>query len=406
MKTGFDRIPEAIEAIAQGQMIILVDDEDRENEGDLCCAADAATPEVINFMAKHGRGLICLTLEGAQVDRLHLSMMASKNTSVFGTNFTVSIEAAQGVTTGISAADRSHTVMTAIRPDVTPSDIATPGHVFPLRAREGGVLCRAGQTEGSVDLARLAKRNPSGVICEIMNDDGTMARREDLLKFAKLHGLKIVTIKDLIQYRLNREVQVELVTEARLPTSIAGEFRILGFKNKLNDENYIALAKGTWKPNEEVLVRVHSECLTGDVFASSRCDCGQQLHIAMQMIEQAGKGVVLYLAQEGRGIGIINKIKAYHLQDQGADTVEANEKLGFNADLRDYGFGAQVLMALGLHKIRLLTNNPRKIVGLKGYGIEVVDRVPLEIKSGAENQNYLQTKKDKLGHLLRLQEHP
>jgi len=405
MSKQFDEISEAIEAIARGEMIILVDDEDRENEGDLVCAGEFATPEAINFMAKHGRGLICLTLEEAQVNQLKLPMMASNNTSVFGTNFTVSIEAAEGVTTGISAADRSHTVLTAIKPDAQPTDISIPGHIFPLKAKSGGVLHRAGQTEGSVDLSKLAGLNPSGVICEIMNDDGTMARYPELRAFADEHKLKMVTVAALIKYRMQNEVMVELAAESKLPTQIAGEFRILGFTNKMNGENYIALVKGEWAENEEVMVRVHSECLTGDVFASARCDCGQQLHQAMKLIDAEGKGVVLYLAQEGRGIGIINKIKAYNLQDQGADTVEANEKLGFAADLRDYGFGAQVLAKLGLHKIKLVTNNPRKIVGLEGYGLEVVARVPLEMDALEGNEKYLSTKKHKLGHLLNLNEH-
>jgi len=405
MSRQFDGISEAIEAIAQGKMIILVDDEDRENEGDLCCAAEFATPETINFMAKFGRGLICLTLEEDKVKQLQLPMMADNNTSVFGTNFTVSIEAATGVTTGISAADRSHTILTAVKPNAQPSDISIPGHIFPLKAKSGGVLHRIGQTEGSVDMAKLAGVNPSGVICEIMNDDGSMARYDDLRAFADLHQLKMVTVADLIKYRMQNEVMVELAAESELPTQIAGDFRILGFTNKLNGENYIALTKGEWEADEEVMVRVHSECLTGDVFASARCDCGEQLHQAMKLIDQEGKGVVLYLAQEGRGIGIINKIKAYNLQDNGADTVEANEKLGFAADLRDYGFGAQVLAKLGLHKIKLITNNPRKIVGLEGYGLEVVARVPLETVAQEGNEKYLATKKHKLGHLLNLNEH-
>ena len=406
MGKKFDTVAAAIEDIRQGKMVILVDDEDRENEGDLCCAAEMASPEMINFMAKYGRGLICLALTEKQVDRLGLPMMTARNTSVYGTNFTVSIEAAEGVTTGISAADRSHTVLTAIREDVQPGDISVPGHIFPLRAKRGGVLRRAGQTEGSVDLARLAGLNPSGVICEIMNDDGTMARYDDLRKFADLHQLKIITTEDLIKYRLNREVMVKRSAEARLPTHIAGDFRIVGFTNKLNDEEYVALIKGEWEPDEAVLVRVHSKCLTGDVFGSTRCDCGEQLHSAMKMIEEAGKGVILYLDQEGRGIGIINKIKAYNLQDQGADTVEANEKLGFKPDLRDYGFGAQVLMQLGLKKIKLITNNPHKIIGLKAYGLDVEERVPLQMETHEENEEYLKTKKNKMGHILEFHGHP
>lgn len=406
MGKKFDTIESALEDIRQGKMVILVDDEDRENEGDLFCAAEKATPEMINFMAKYGRGLICLTLDEEQVNRLGLPMMTTQNTSVYGTNFTVSIEAAEGVTTGISAADRSHTILTAIRPDAKPTDISTPGHVFPLRAKKGGVLQRAGQTEGSVDMARLAGLNPSGVICEIMNDDGTMARYDDLIKFSEEHKIKIVTNEDLIKYRLKTESMVERVAEANLPTHVAGDFKIIGFKNKLNKEEYVALVKGEWKEDETVLVRVHSQCLTGDVFGSQRCDCGDQLHTAMQMIEKAGKGVILYLHQEGRGIGILNKIKAYNLQDQGADTVEANEKLGFKADLRDYGFGAQVLMMLDLHRIKLITNNPRKIVGLKGYGIQVEGREPLITETNDQNEKYLSTKKNKLGHYLDFHGHP
>ncbi|MDH5559819.1 MAG: bifunctional 3,4-dihydroxy-2-butanone-4-phosphate synthase/GTP cyclohydrolase II [Deltaproteobacteria bacterium] len=406
MNKKFDSIESAIDDIRAGKMVILVDDEDRENEGDLCCAAEKATPEVINFMAKHGRGLICLALSDGQVDQLGLQMMTSQNNSVFGTNFTVSIEAAEGVTTGISAKDRSHTILTAIKKDVKRQEIVSPGHIFPLRAKEGGVLRRAGQTEGSLDLARLAGLNPSGVICEIMNDDGTMARYDDLIIFAKTHELKIVTIAELISYRLKKEIFIEEVGEAKLPTNIAGDFKIIGFQNNLNHENYIALVKGSWKETESVLVRVHSQCLTGDVFGSQRCDCRDQLHHSMKMIEKEEKGVILYLAQEGRGIGILNKIKAYQLQDNGADTVEANEKLGFKADLRDYGFGAQVLMKLGLKKIRIITNNPRKIVGLEGYGIEVVERVPVQTDQHANNVNYLKTKKNKLGHILDFHEHP
>lgn len=406
MGKNFNTIESALEDIKQGKMVILVDDEDRENEGDLCCAAEKATPEVINFMAKNGRGLICLALTTDHVEQLGLPMMTAQNTSAFGTNFTVSIEAKSGVTTGISAADRSHTVQTAINPDAGPKDICFPGHIFPIRAKKGGVLRRAGQTEGSVDLARLAGLNPSGVICEIMNDDGTMARYKELKEFSEQHQLKIITIADLIRYRLKREIMVEKEAEAKLPTRMAGEFKILGYTNKLNKENYIALIKGEWEENEPVMVRVHSQCLTGDTFGSLRCDCRDQLCLAMKMIEKEGKGVILYLGQEGRGIGIINKLKAYHLQENGADTVEANEQLGFKADLRDYGFGAQVLMSLGLKKIKIMTNNPRKIIGLEGYGIQIVERIPLQIEATENNTDYLRAKKNKLGHMLDFHEHP
>lgn len=406
MERQFDTIEEAIEEIRNGKMIVLVDDEDRENEGDLYCAAEKVTPEIINFMAKHGRGLICLTLTEEHVDKLKLPMMTGQNKSQFGTNFTVSIEAANGVTTGISAHDRAHTILTAIAKDVKEGDVVTPGHVFPLRAKKGGVLQRAGQTEGSVDISALAGLHKSGVICEIMNDDGSMARYDELKEFSNTHGLKMVTIADLIKYRLKNDSMVTKEAEAKLPTSIAGEFKIQGFVNELNGEHYIALIKGEWEKDEPVLVRVHSQCLTGDVFGSTRCDCRAQLHQAMQQIDEAGKGVILYLGQEGRGIGIINKIKAYHLQDGGADTVEANEKLGFKADLRDYGFGAQVLALLGLHKVKLLTNNPRKIKGLEGYGIEIVERVPIECELNEHNAEYLKTKKAKLGHFLDSITHP
>lgn len=406
MSKQFDSIEDGIEDIRAGKMIILVDDEDRENEGDLVCAGEHASAEVVNFMARFGRGLICLAMTDEQVERLKLPMMAASNDSPFGTNFTVSIEAAQGVTTGISAADRAKTIAAAIGPNAQPSDITMPGHIFPLKARLGGVLQRSGHTEASVDLARLAGLDPSGVICEIMNDDGTMARYAELKEFAEHHNLKICTIADLIKYRMSNEHMVELAAESNLPTAVAGDFRIKGFVNKLNGENYIALVKGQLDPDQPTLVRVHSECLTGDVFGSARCDCGTQLHEAMRLIDQVGAGVILYLAQEGRGIGIINKIKAYHLQDQGADTVEANEQLGFDADLRDYGFGAQVLAQLGIKKLKLITNNPRKIVGLEGYGLEVVERVPLEMPSHESNQNYLKTKKAKLGHMLNLKDHP
>ena len=398
-KFKVDTIEEAIEEIRQGRMVILVDDEDRENEGDLTMAAEKVTPEAINFMARYGRGLICLSLTPERVKELNLPMMSEVNTSSFGTAFTVSIEAARGVTTGISAADRATTIRTAIDPASGPSDIARPGHVFPLRARPGGVLQRAGQTEGSVDLARLAGLTPAGVICEIMNDDGTMARMPDLVKFRERHGLKIVTIRDLIRYRTKNECLVKRVAETRLPTRF-GEFRAIAYENLVDDCTHVALVKGDVAHADDVLVRVHSECLTGDVFGSERCDCGDQLHKAMETVEKEGRGVILYMRQEGRGIGLANKLKAYALQDEGLDTVEANERLGFKPDLRDYGIGAQILVDLGLRKIRLLTNNPRKIVGLEGYGLKVRKRVPIEGDPCAGNLRYLCTKKEKLGHLL------
>jgi len=399
-KSKFHTIDEAIEDIAKGRMVILVDDEDRENEGDLCMAAEKVTPEAINFMARYGRGLICLSLTPERTEELRLPMMTDDNTSSFGTAFTVSIEAKKGVTTGISAADRATTILTAINPATKAEDIARPGHIFPLRAKPGGVLQRAGQTEGSVDLARLAGLFQAGVICEIMNDDGTMARVPELLEFAKIHNMKIVTIKDLIQYRIRTERFVHRVSTTKLPTEYGGDFTAIAYSNDADKNIHIALVKGEIQPGDEVLVRVHSECLTGDVFGSRRCDCGEQLHKAMKLIEENGRGVILYMRQEGRGIGLVNKLKSYELQDKGFDTVEANLKLGFKADLRDYGIGAQMLVDLGVRKMRLMTNNPKKIVGLEGYGLKVVERVPMEINPHEKNLIYLKTKKKKLGHIL------
>lgn len=396
-----NKIEKAIEVLQQGKMIILVDDEDRENEGDLVVAAEFATPQAINFMATHGRGLICLSMTEEQCDNLNLPPMVQDNTSNFSTAFTVSIEARKGVTTGISAADRSTTILTAIAKDAKADDLARPGHVFPLRAKRGGVLVRTGQTEGSVDLAKLAGLTPASVICEIMKDDGTMARMKDLEEFSLKHSIPIITIADLIAYRLEHESLVYEVASAPLPNIFGENFTIKVFETAIDQFQHIALVHG--KITEEpALVRVHSECFTGDVLGSLRCDCQSQLHSALEMISKSDSGVLLYLRQEGRGIGLVNKIKAYTLQDQGDDTVVANEKLGFKSDLREYGVGAQILKSLGVQKMKILTNNPRKIKGLEGYGLEVVDRVAIEGKTNEKNKDYLRIKREKMGHLLKV----
>jgi 3,4-dihydroxy 2-butanone 4-phosphate synthase/GTP cyclohydrolase II len=398
-------VEQAVEEIGTGRMVILVDDEDRENEGDLTMAAEKATPAAINFMAKYGRGLICLSMPGEMCDRLELPLMVRNNTSPFQTGFTVSIEAKHGVTTGISAADRATTILTAVADNAKASDLVRPGHVFPLRARKGGVMVRVGQTEGSVDLARLAGLKPAGVICEIMDEDGTMARMPTLEKFSEQHGIGIVTIADLVEYRMRTESFVERAAETVIPTMHGGDFRIIAFENLVDDQLHVALIKGQIDPERPTLVRMHSECMTGDIFGSMRCDCGDQLHKAMQMMDQEGSGVIVYLRQEGRGIGLVNKLKAYELQQkQGLDTVEANRRLGFKDDLRDYGLGAQILRNVGVRQMRLLTNNPKKMAGLEGYGLSIVEQIPIEVPANEHNRCYLECKKFKMGHTLNLGE--
>jgi 3,4-dihydroxy 2-butanone 4-phosphate synthase/GTP cyclohydrolase II len=395
----FATIEQAIEEIRAGRMVVVCDDEDRENEGDLTMAAQFATPETINFMAKEGRGLICLSLTPERCDELGLDLMAAKNESPFETPFTVSIEAREGVTTGISAYDRAHTIQVAIDPATSPRDVVQPGHVFPLKSRPGGVLERAGQTEAAVDLARLAGLNPAGVICEVMNDDGTMARVPDLVEYCARHELSMITVADLIAYRRRNDKLVERVVSTSLPTTF-GEFQAIGYRSLVDDKHHVALVKGEVAGEADVLVRVHSECLTGDVFHSLRCDCGEQLESALTMIEREGRGVLLYLSQEGRGIGLLNKLRAYRLQEDGLDTVEANERLGLPADLRDYGIGAQILVDLGLGSIRILTNNPKKIRGLEGYGLSVSGQLPIEHAPNEHNEAYLRTKAQRMGHTL------
>ena len=399
-------IEQAVRDIKDGKMVILVDDEDRENEGDLCMAAEKVTPEAINFMAKYGRGLICLAMTTEKCDSLDLPPMVDHNTSPFGTGFTVSIEARCGVTTGISAQDRATTILSAVADDCRPRDLVRPGHIFPLRAKEGGAIVRAGQTEGSVDLARLAGLKPAAVICEIMDEDGTMARMPALEKFSEKHGVGICTIADLIEYRMRTESFVHRAAETMIPTSMAGDFKAVVYENDIDSLLHIALVKGEIDPEKPVLARVHSECLTGDIFGSLRCDCGLQLEQAMTMIEKEGSGVLLYIRQEGRGIGLVNKIKAYALQDQGLDTVEANEELGFKPDMRSYGIGAQILVDLGVRKMKLMTNNPKKMVGLDGYGLRIVEQVPIEVPANEYNRCYLECKKLKMGHLLNVDAAP